>query len=83
MIVVAVIRAAHLAWAKGYGTDVGHQYHTTGNRFLKYLKNNNLEGSEQYLLAQETIEQGEYFYKHDDHVSKTKWWRTLSANMTT
>lgn len=47
-----------------HGTDVGHQYNTTGNRFLEYLQGNNLEDSEQYLLAQEAIEQGKYFYEH-------------------
>jgi len=51
-----------------HGTDVGHQYDTTGERFLKYLEDNNLEGSQQYLLAQEAIEQGKYFYEHSDHV---------------
>lgn len=51
-----------------YGTDVGHQYHTTGQRFLKYLEENNLESTDKYLLAQEAIEQGKYYYKHSDHV---------------
>jgi hypothetical protein len=49
-----------------HGTDVGHQYHTTGERFLKYLKNNSLESSEQYLLTQEAIEQGKYYYGRSD-----------------
>lgn len=49
-----------------HGTDVGHQYDTTGERYLEYLETNNLEGSEQYLLAQEAIEQGKYYYEHDD-----------------
>lgn len=49
-----------------HGTDVGHQYNTTGARFLKYLEDNGMEGSEQYLLAQESIEQGKYFYRHSD-----------------
>lgn len=51
-----------------HGTDVGHQYDTTGQRFLKYLEKNNLENSEQYLLAQEAIEQGKYYYEHSDDV---------------
>ncbi len=51
-----------------HGTDVGHQYFTTGKRYLIYLKRNNLEDSEQYLLAQEAIEQGEYYYEHSDDV---------------
>lgn len=51
-----------------HGTDVGHQYDTTGQRFLKYLEESNLENTEKYLLAQEAIEQGRFFYKHHDHV---------------
>lgn len=51
-----------------HGTDVGHQYNTTGNRFLEYLKKNQLEDSEQYVLTQEAIEQGKYFYEQSDHV---------------
>lgn len=50
-----------------HGTDVGHQYSTTGKRFLKYLEENGLEGSEQYLLTQEAIEQGILYYRHSDH----------------
>jgi len=49
-----------------YGTDVGHQYHTTGQRYLKYLEENNLESSEKYLLSKENIEQGKYYYKKAD-----------------
>lgn len=51
-----------------HGTDVGHQYITTGKRFLEYLEENDMEGSEQYLLAQEAIEQGKNYYGHSDHV---------------
>lgn len=51
-----------------HGTDVGHQYNTTGQRALTYLKENNLENTEQYLLTQEAIEQGKYFYKHSNDV---------------
>lgn len=36
--------------------------------YLEYLKSNNLEGSEQYLLAQEAIEQSRHYYGHSDHV---------------
>ncbi len=49
-----------------HGTDVGHQYNTTGQTALKYLKDNNMENTEQYLLTQEAIEQGKYYYKHSD-----------------
>ncbi len=51
-----------------HGTDVGHQYDTTGQRFLDYLEENNLKSTEKYLLAQEAIEQGKYYYKHDADV---------------
>lgn len=51
-----------------HGTDVGHQYYTTGKRFLKYLQSNNLEDSEQYELTQEAIEQGKYYYEKSDDV---------------
>lgn len=51
-----------------HGTDVGHQYDTTGERFLKYLEENNMVGSEQYKLTQEAIEQGKYYYNHSDDV---------------
>lgn len=50
-----------------HGTDVGHSYYTTGERYLKYLKDNNLKASGQYSLAQEAIEQGKYFIVHSDH----------------
>lgn len=50
-----------------HGTDVGHQYNTTGERFLSYLRSNNLKDSEQYLLTNEAIDQGRYFYRHSDH----------------
>lgn len=49
-----------------HGTDIGHQYASTGQRFLKYLETHNMESSEQYLLAQRAIEQGKYFYTYSD-----------------
>jgi len=45
-----------------HGTDIGHQFGTTGERFMKHLIENNMQGTEQYLLAQKAIEQGRYFY---------------------
>jgi len=56
-----------------HGTDVGHQYWSTGKRFLEYLQTNNLQETEQYLLTLEAIEQGKKFYLNkkngycDDH----------------
>jgi hypothetical protein len=46
-----------------HGVDVGHQYWSTGERFLNYLIDNGLEGTEQYILTQKAIEQGKYFYE--------------------
>ncbi|NLJ65318.1 MAG: hypothetical protein GX337_08005 [Christensenellaceae bacterium] len=51
-----------------HGTDVGHQFFSTGKRFIEYLENNNLENTEQYKLTQQAIEQGEYFYDSQDDV---------------
>ena len=51
-----------------HGTDVGHQHESSGLRYLKYLESKDLKDSEQYLLAKEVIEQGEYFYLRNDHV---------------
>lgn len=48
-----------------YGTDVGHQFDTTGTRYLRYLKKNGLADSENYKLARECIRQGKEFYAHD------------------
>lgn len=45
-----------------HGTDVGHQYYTTGQEFLNYLIKNNLEDRDEYLLTKEAIEQGEHYY---------------------
>ncbi len=51
-----------------HGTDVGHQYSTTGQRYLEYLKDNGLEDTEEYALTIECIEQGKYYYEHSDDV---------------
>ena len=48
-----------------YGTDVGHQYDTTGARYMEYLSENGLEFSENYKLAEECIAQG-IEYRSDD-----------------
>jgi len=44
-----------------HGTDVGHQHYSTGQRFIRYLEENNLHGTEQYVLAREAIEQGMHY----------------------
>lgn len=45
-----------------YGTDVGHQYETTGQRYLDYLVDSGLENSEKYASTLACIEQGKIFY---------------------
>lgn len=47
-----------------HGTDVGHQYDTTGNRFLEYLVSTGQQQSELYRLSTEAIRQGQYYYQH-------------------
>lgn len=50
-----------------FGTDVGHQYDTTGARYLKHLENNGRKDSLQYALAEKCIRQGEEYAKvHSD-----------------
>ena len=51
-----------------HGTDVGHQHGTIGNYYLTYLRENGEQDSERFALAQEAVEQGEYFDTHADHV---------------
>ncbi|MBI9013073.1 MAG: hypothetical protein JEZ08_12645 [Clostridiales bacterium] len=50
-----------------HGTDVGHQYGTTGARFRVYLMNNDLEDTEMYELTINAINQGKKYYKDNDH----------------
>lgn len=47
-----------------HGTDVGHQYNTTGTRYLGYLRSSGQEDSEAWTLTLETIEQGKRFYRN-------------------
>jgi hypothetical protein len=51
-----------------HGTDVGHLYYSTGKRYLKYLRKNGMKDSEQYKLAQDAIQQGEFYYENQDDV---------------
>jgi hypothetical protein len=51
-----------------HGTDVGHQYDTTGERFLSYLEKSGMKSTEQYRLGQEAIEQGKFYYANSDDV---------------
>lgn len=49
-----------------HGTDVGHQYHTTGKRFLNYLESTHLKKSPMYTRAQEIIQQGIAYYTENN-----------------
>ncbi len=51
-----------------HGTDVGHQYATTGERYVTYLNENGQNNTEKYWLAKEAIDQGKYYYAHSDEV---------------
>ena len=48
---------AHMPETVFHGTDIGHQHETLGQWFLQHLRENGLEGSEQYLLTLEKIQQ--------------------------
>jgi hypothetical protein len=56
-----------------HGTDIGHQYGTTGLRYLQYLEDKGLADSEQYTLAQECIEQGKRFYASGTTDEEMDW----------
>ncbi|MGP1432495.1 MAG: hypothetical protein ACTTJ4_09355 [Treponema sp.] len=45
-----------------YGTDVGHQYSTTEERFQRYLESKQQRNIPAYLRAQEIIQQGIAYY---------------------
>lgn len=49
-----------------HGTDVGHQYDTTGKRYLEYLEILGLKDSEKYDKALACIEQGKEFSADDE-----------------
>jgi hypothetical protein len=51
-----------------HGTDVGHQFHTTGERYLDYLAQEDLADSHQWELTVENIEQGKEHYSQQDFV---------------
>lgn len=58
-----------------YGTDVGHQYDTTGARYLKYLGDNGLKDSINYNLTEDCILQGKKYYENredNDGVSELR-----------
>ena len=54
-----------------HGTDIGHQYTSTGARYLAYLELKGLLNSKKYILAKENIEQGKAYYSTNlDEIEK-------------
>ena len=51
-----------------HGTDVGHQYDTTGARYLQYIESQNPKNAVEYELTLKAIEQGKTYYEKDDTV---------------
>jgi len=51
-----------------HGTDVGHQYDTTGARYLQYIESQDIKDATQYELTMKTIEQGKVYCQKDDNV---------------
>lgn len=49
-----------------HGTDVGHQYDSTGERFLRQLRERGQGDTERYRCAQDNVEQGRRYYKDAD-----------------
>lgn len=45
-----------------HGTDVGHQYWSTGESYLEYLREKGMENSVEYELTLENAEQAQKFY---------------------
>ena len=47
-----------------HGTDIGHDYRTSGQWYLDYLEERGQRDSGKYRKTQKNIEQGEYYYGH-------------------
>lgn len=47
-----------------YGTDIGHQYDTTGKRFLSFLEDQDILDKDLYQKTKENIDQGKIYYKN-------------------
>ncbi len=56
-----------------YGTDVGHQYDTTGPRLLQYLEDHGMKDSEVYSLTEENIRQGEIFSEENSQTGISEY----------
>ena len=64
-----------------HGTDIGHQYQSTGTRYLAFIEDSGLEDTEQYYLAQEAIEQGRIYYdSSDSNIKHTFRENTMAEN---
>ncbi len=51
-----------------HGTDVEHQYASTGQQYLKYLKSTGQQNSSSYRIAKENLEQGKAYSASSDDV---------------
>lgn len=47
-----------------HGTDVGHQYNTTGKKYLLHLEATDRKDTDQYALTLQAIEQGKHTYQN-------------------
>lgn len=56
-----------------HGTDVGHEYDTTGESFLEYLASTGQADTELYRLTQECMEQGRIFYGDMQDIHDDDW----------
>ena len=45
-----------------HGTDISHQYDSSGERYLKYLLDRDMKDTEQYKIALDCVKQGRYYY---------------------
>ena len=61
-----------------HGFDVGHQYNTTGTRYLIGLMLTGQMGSADWDLAQKSIDQGKTYYKTSDQVYREN---QMAANL--
>nr|WP_317282752.1 hypothetical protein [uncultured Sellimonas sp.] len=70
------------------GTDVGHQYATSGERYLAYLREHGQNDSADYRRAQEIMKQGKTFYQKMKKmkpmpglIEKTRWLKILYGHL--
>jgi len=54
-----------------HGTDVGHAADSTGQRFLRHLRDNGLTDGEQYRITNENIAQFRHFDSVGDHTLRS------------